>query len=163
MSAHTLTVEQLQRGLQSLPQEMYDEIFDLTFTFSSNSDSGAGVNTIMLSASYKPPVQQQVSHQTRRDFIETYYSQATLLVSGWKDVYSQFSGTTGKWVERWLRSLPKEVIDILTRAQSRDGRYLLTLGRRLRGRRFRAYYTALQGPDCDLCELKISMTNYPGE
>jgi hypothetical protein len=103
------TVEQLHAGLQSLPQELFDEIFKLTFTH--NADQ------IFLTKDYRPPSQLQVSHQTRKDFIRSYYGE-TKLISQVDYVVRVSAMWEAKCLGSWLSSLSKNALHVLANKQS---------------------------------------------
>jgi len=58
--------DKLQRLLQSLPQELYDIIFDLTFTVDNA--------VLHVNSSYKPAATLQVSRATRAMIAPEYYA-----------------------------------------------------------------------------------------
>ena len=63
------TSDDLARRIQSLPSELYAEIFDLTFTSSST--------TVKVNSSYKPPSTLCVSRATRTNASSLYYAKFT--------------------------------------------------------------------------------------
>lgn len=84
----------LHQLLQSLPQELYDHIFDFTFTKTPP-------HTIKLTASYQPPTCLQVSHHTRQTFAEAYYQNTTFELREGDGTHRQ------KTLFRWLATLPR--------------------------------------------------------
>lgn len=103
------TVEQLHAGLQRLPQELFDEIFELTFFH--NGDQ------IFLTKDYKPPFQLQVNHKTRKDFIKSYYGE-TKLISQVEYVVHVSATWEAKCLSSWLSSLSKDALHALVNKQS---------------------------------------------
>lgn len=57
----------LREDLQTLPQELWDEIYDLTF-------SGKSINTVRVDSTYRPPALLRVNRSTRSEFANHYYS-----------------------------------------------------------------------------------------
>lgn len=73
--------------VQGLPAELYQEIYDLTFT------TGAGEHSIKQN--YKPPNCLQVNRSTRESFARSYYGEdSTFLVDGPAD------RICAKWINR---------------------------------------------------------------
>ena len=77
-------VESLEQLVKALPQELYDDIYQLTFTVS------AGIRHI--ESTYKPPSCLQVDESTRNAFAEDFYNSGIFCV--------EF-----KVVRRWASSL----------------------------------------------------------
>lgn len=114
-----LSPDQLRAGLETLPQELYDQIYGLTFAYNgeardifityedgmSSSHEEAALRLSLerlhvkvlttrkqreesqvlkpIKASWKPPVQLQVSQKTREDYIKKFYgSQLPWKISG---------------------------------------------------------------------------------
>ncbi|EME80099.1 uncharacterized protein MYCFIDRAFT_77881 [Pseudocercospora fijiensis CIRAD86] len=76
--------------LHTLPQELFDKIYDMTFAVNPAA-------TIAVDESYKPPVQLQISRATREDFAKRYYgSQAGFRSKDMRD----------RKVFQWLSNLP---------------------------------------------------------
>lgn len=100
MSLH-LTAPELRTRLETLPQELYDEIFDLTFA----PDSGQ----ILVTQGYKFPVQLHVSSQTRKDFIKRYYGEARFLALECTDTRY----TSGRYLRKWVDSLCEDSLKVL--------------------------------------------------
>lgn len=80
--------------VQNLPPELFDEIYALTFT--STSD------TVIITKEYSPPKQLQVDHASRKLFAEHYYAR------------TKFTATDMDVVVHWLRSLHGERLKLLT-------------------------------------------------
>lgn len=85
---------ELRELLQRVPQELYDNIFELVFT----ADHEVVRN---ITRDYKPPVQLQVSRATRELFAESYYGHG-----------SSFS--LNENVKQWAERLPLEHFDKIT-------------------------------------------------
>lgn len=83
--ATTTTPRDLRALLQSLPQELHDEIYDCTFTPNS---AITNINT-----DYRPPSQAQVDRTSRATFKKILHE-------------GMFTGSA-KLVYKWLESLPK--------------------------------------------------------
>lgn len=79
--------------VQSLPPELYNEIFDLTFA------PAPGIQHIRKG--YKPPSCLQVSRSTRRNYVVSHYTRSTFYM-------------TKEDCAKWLASLPDNHIDLLT-------------------------------------------------
>ncbi|KAK4494304.1 hypothetical protein PRZ48_014602 [Zasmidium cellare] len=73
----------LRQRLEALPQELYDEIYDLTFT----PDGG----TRNISDTYRPPAQLQVSRATRLQFSKAYFGDGAVFRVQTEEVL-------GKWL-----------------------------------------------------------------
>lgn len=101
MSALDLTVEQIRNGIESLPQELYNEVFTMTFVHD---------DVVVLDAIRKSPVQLQINQQTRQKFIQSYYGVATWLVEGFGNQRIEYYQATCKLVCDWLFSLSKDAL-----------------------------------------------------
>lgn len=105
----TFTVEQLRAGLETLPQEMYDRIFNYTFTWDKDT-------VILNPVSRRPsPVQLQVNHQTREEFLKCYYKEITLVVLDSAIRRTDGGVATHKWVSSWFKSLSEGALEVLLR------------------------------------------------
>ena len=101
---HTMTgFDQLDDRVQSLPPELYNTIYDLTFT--AYSIQGANVE---LDSSYRPPSCLQVSKASRDEFAASYYAH-TIFMFSQRASYTE-SITTGV---NWLVSLPPEHVAMI--------------------------------------------------
>ena len=81
--AASINIDHLKSRLYSLPQELFDEIFDLTFTIDKNS-------VTFIDASYKPPSILQVNRATRNLTSRAYYqttfkSRDSMLLAKWSE------------------------------------------------------------------------------
>lgn len=95
----TLTATKLQAGVESLPQELYDQVFELTFTSQpENHHIKIGV--------YKPPAELQVNRATRKTFAQDYYGRDTTWSYENPDV-----------MVLWLRSLEDQTLKMLYDAE----------------------------------------------
>ena len=65
-------MDDLTEKLHSLPQELYDCIFDAVFT--------ATTHRIDIGHSYRPPYLLSISSATRKQFAKTYYANTTFVV-----------------------------------------------------------------------------------
>ncbi|CZT15022.1 uncharacterized protein RCC_12058 [Ramularia collo-cygni] len=70
MSTSAPIVKQLHTGLQTLPQEIYDKIYTLTFAYDAEEEA------CIITQDYKPPFQLQIDRKTRAAFIKKYYGRA---------------------------------------------------------------------------------------
>jgi hypothetical protein len=91
-------VEDIRANIESLPQELYDEIRDLSL--------GCQTGVRRIGLSYQPPVQLQISHAYRRIFSRAYYGNYSVLM-----VHNSNGGMM--MFGRWIDSLSKETIDQL--------------------------------------------------
>lgn len=73
--------------VQALPAELYNEIYDLTFT----ADPG----NRYIDGNYKPPSCLQVSRSTRKTFEQSYYGNNSIFYGGWK------------YASKWTWCLPR--------------------------------------------------------
>lgn len=114
MTKSTVTTEELLEGLQTLPQELYDMIFDLTLAY----DFNAGPR--ILERKYKPPVQLQINRKIRAEFAEKYYGDRT---SPWR-VCAGDTPSTADWIvydlplsrtllEDWLSAFSDDVLSVV--------------------------------------------------
>ena len=97
---------ELSRRVQSLPQELFAQIYNEVFT------GPAGKAIINVDESYKPPHQLQVSRASREQFARSYYSDTLFIFKGvdlkdleWGSNCFVSYGTYGGLVP-WLSSLP---------------------------------------------------------
>lgn len=84
----------LHQLLQTLPQELYDRIHDLTFTPTSNA-------TVSIANNYTPPSPLQVSAATRQSFAQSYYTS------------NAFHSKDCEILCSWTLTLPKHHRDLL--------------------------------------------------
>lgn len=154
-----LSVEQLREGIHSLPQELYDQIYALTFT---PDDS------VVLNAVRKSPVQLQINSQTRQDFITSYYGATAWLVTGFDGTAANYSRTVGKIISDWLYSLPKDALSTLVEKErtdyeaqpthrARTDRNFFAQFRMLpgTGEDYCAFLSAVKGPPYDCFEVRV--------
>jgi hypothetical protein len=64
-------MDSLTKKLNSLPQELYDSIFDTVFT--------AGPRRINIEHSYQPPSLLSINSATRKQFATSYYANTTFV------------------------------------------------------------------------------------
>lgn len=94
----TPSVDDIRAKIESLPQELYDEIKALSLR--------GGAGDCHIGQSYKPPAQLQISHGHRRAFSRAYYGNDSTLM-----LHNSTGGMMvfGKWIE----SLSRETLDQL--------------------------------------------------
>jgi hypothetical protein len=86
---------ELNRRIQSLPQELFDMIYDFTFT------AVATVPRITIDEHYRPPALLRVDPIPRRAFAKVCY--------GLNELHPDFDDILDdKVMKAWLRSIPKE-------------------------------------------------------
>lgn len=85
MATSQANIEQLAHLVQSLPQELYDCVYNLTFT--------ANDEEVNIFYTYSPPRILAVSRATRTQAAATYYSTTTFFCS------------SRRYLFRWLLSL----------------------------------------------------------
>jgi len=90
-----LDVDTLAAGLLTLPQELRDVIYDLTFTTSPPL-------TRYINTTYKPPNLLQVTKASRQLFAQSYYSTTIL-----------FECADSKLLSAWFRSLTPAHQDLI--------------------------------------------------
>lgn len=81
----------LRELLDTLPQELYDQIYEEAFTAASGT-------YVIVAKNHKPPAAMQVDRASRRKFIESYYCQ-TIFILEYKQSFA------------WLRSLRWNDVD----------------------------------------------------
>lgn len=62
----TFTADRLRTGLETLPQELYDNMYNFVFVPPENHNT-------TINKAYKPPVQLQINKETRAAFSALYY------------------------------------------------------------------------------------------
>lgn len=92
---------QLRAGLERLPQELRDIIFNYTFT------SGKAIGTI--SYDYRPPRLLQVNRSSRQMYARSYYGGGLFRIHERDSMMACL---------KWLSSLPQAHLDMLTGAGS---------------------------------------------
>ncbi|CAK1358073.1 uncharacterized protein RHO25_007843 [Cercospora beticola] len=81
----------LRELMQSLPQELYDEIYNLTFT--------ANQKVLYVTRTYHPPHLTRIDHNSRTKFVASYYRNTTFLFTrrrtfrSWKRALAHFPDT----------------------------------------------------------------------
>lgn len=95
--------------LGNLPQELYDQILELTLTIDKGPDYGDGSTdgTVTIHEDYKPPAQLQLDKKTRERALKAFYDRTTF------DVIKASSPTSiyrRAILVRWFRSLPAKVM-----------------------------------------------------
>jgi hypothetical protein len=108
-----MTAEELRARLEDLPQELYDQIKDLTFAFDFTCEKSRCIDR----KSYKPLMLLQINKALRADFIQQYYGarKPFIFVSYWYDM------PLGNWpssrirceIDHWLKTLSKEAVAAL--------------------------------------------------
>jgi hypothetical protein len=93
----SLSKETLKTRLENLPQELYDEIFDYTFT----PDGSA----ITVGTKYKPPSTLHVNQKTREKVAIRYYSST-------KFTFDKEEAVLGKWL-RCLQGAHRDIIGLI--------------------------------------------------
>jgi hypothetical protein len=63
-------VEQLRTRLERLPQELYDQIYNLTFAFDWDKEDSPDR---LIDENYRLPWQLQIDRNRRKEFMEHYY------------------------------------------------------------------------------------------
>lgn len=101
--------EQLATLVQSLPQELYDQVFSLTFT------SIPTINPIIITKSYKPPSCLQVSRDTRATFAAAYYPNNRF------DFEHKYTFPDAELAGKWLASLSRSHFEHLEMVVLYDG------------------------------------------
>lgn len=66
-----LTADELARGLQTLPSELYNIIYDLTFTTTPNNQPHR------IDKTYKPPTTLQIDRASRSQAAQSFYTNIT--------------------------------------------------------------------------------------
>lgn len=98
-----LTVEQLQAGVQALPQELFDQISALTFTVNSGP--------VMIDTDYKPPSYLQICSNSRKELLPQYYGRASWLALGHQlrsERYKTQTCVSQSLISAWLISLSED-------------------------------------------------------
>lgn len=111
-----LDADSIRRALESLPQEIYDQIYVAVFT------APAGIRKINLDMSTETMKQAssllQVSSASRSIFAKSYYGCSDIIVQGYK---------SSQHLQRWIKSLSKADHTLLQRvvvlSYSTDWRY----------------------------------------
>jgi len=109
----------LAAGLLTLPQELKDIIYDLTFTTSPPL-------TRYINKTYKPPLLLQVNRASRHLFAQSYYS--TTLVFECADI---------KFLGAWFRSLTPTHQDLIAALRYGPSAYVPVPSNSHSGRAFR--------------------------
>lgn len=97
----TMSIDDLAAAVQSLPSELFDEIYDLTFTFDSKT-------CCVESRTYKPPSAIQVDRKSRSKAAKSYYNNTVFTFS--TKGYDFEDDADGK---SWLASLPEDHVKAL--------------------------------------------------
>lgn len=98
-----LTVEQLQAGVQALPQELFDQILALTFTINAGP--------VKIDTNYKPPSYLQVCSKSRKELLPHYYGRASWLALGHQlksEPYKTQTCVSQSLISAWLNSLSED-------------------------------------------------------
>lgn len=88
MTMDTGSIDMLGHLMQSLPQELYDTIYDLTFTFD--------IGEVIIDSTYRTPSRLRVDRNSRELFAKQYYRDNTF--------YCHERNTNA--LVSWLQSLP---------------------------------------------------------
>lgn len=101
--APTTALKRLRKRIAKLPQELLDQIKELTLAYDP-----ASIDRV-IDQNYKPPFQLQFNHQLRREFLPVYYATPGVWI---------FNSTRPGMVfdtygfadlfEKWLRSISSE-------------------------------------------------------
>ncbi|CZT23005.1 uncharacterized protein RCC_08713 [Ramularia collo-cygni] len=89
-----ITTKALRNGLESLPQEMYDMIYNHVFHIEPHSE--------VITKAYKPPIQLQISSKTRARAMQSYYGANAVWVFENPDEAKYL-------IHSWFASLPPAV------------------------------------------------------
>jgi hypothetical protein len=125
-------MDELRRRLYNLPQELFDQIADLTFTIADASPP-------VITWNYKPPWQLQINHSLRQAYTQHYYSShdgiwsfrsthltsASLLAKHW--VYSLSKETRLLIVTAGMRNIPavpQRILSIIASTELSCWKYL---------------------------------------
>ncbi|CZT23067.1 uncharacterized protein RCC_08777 [Ramularia collo-cygni] len=71
-----LSADELRAGLATLPQELYDIIYEKSFKFNHKEALPIPIyyNTAgRIVTTWKPPMQLQIDHKMREEYLRTYY------------------------------------------------------------------------------------------
>ena len=113
--------DELAERLQSLPQELFDQIYDEVFTAAAGTE-------VHIDGRYQPPVQLRVTHASREQFAKSYYGTITFrfCVDIGPNPFrrdpsrKQRPGSRLQCLIWWLQSLPDMHLSLL-----RDIRFML--------------------------------------
>ncbi|CZT19596.1 uncharacterized protein RCC_05447 [Ramularia collo-cygni] len=96
----------LSAHIKGLPQELQDDIFELTLEHLLPG-------TVIIKNSYKPPMLLQMSRKTRAKFAEKYYSRTTFHVQdpNWDARVFSHQGVTD--VTKWIAKMPQTHVDLM--------------------------------------------------
>lgn len=98
--------DNLSDHLENLPQELYDQIFNLTLTCDLDYDPQPDTNwSISIDKSYRPPVQLQLSRVIRERVCSAYYGRTVFKFPG--DARDRSSRIIARM---WLDSVPQAVM-----------------------------------------------------
>lgn len=86
----------LPRLVQSLPRELFDEIFDLVFTTLTST-------RVTIDKDCKPPSELQVNHFTRKQFAQVYFRDVTFIIR------------PSTMAQHWLDSMPVQHLKLVNR------------------------------------------------
>ncbi|KAK0804425.1 hypothetical protein B0A54_08752 [Friedmanniomyces endolithicus] len=114
-----LDADTLAAGLLTLPQELRDIIYDLTFTTSSPPIR-------YIYTAYKPPHLLQVNQASRHLFTQSYYSTTIL-----------FECADGRLLSAWFRSLTPRHQDLIRALRYGPSAYVPVPSNNHSGRAFR--------------------------
>lgn len=147
-AADAMIVEQLRDNIMSLPQEIFDEIFDLVFWAPADQET-------VISRDYKPPVQLQISRETRAKFSDAYYNHGATWTFGhenlslaesisdwldnpdwWFPPHSPERGSCKAWAGKWLESRTLQSIAKGSREHHRRGNKRFSVVLQVREDRF---------------------------
>lgn len=95
-SQTTMSVADLRSRLEGLPQEIYDQVRDLTFAFDSNSESQC-----IGGKFHKVPLQLQIDQALRAKFLTLYYGSE----EEWEFVPRSLDADYFEEVRSWLNTL----------------------------------------------------------
>jgi hypothetical protein len=90
-------MDRLKTLLHSLPQELYDYIYEEAFT--------ASACTIHIRSPYRPPHLLAVSSGTRKQFAESYYRNTLFVIDNDLDLHKWLRGVRGAGYISLLREV----------------------------------------------------------
>lgn len=129
----------LREHLETLPQELYDMIYDLTFTAEERV-------VYVLQRKHYPPHLLQVDHHSRQKFTASYYSSTTFLFTS--------AGSCARWTDA-LKHVPSTAFRALyVRTPGRIGLSFCSLLLKSVMDRFQEFENILRV--CGPCDTEVS-------
>jgi hypothetical protein len=105
-------IDNLRKHLEGLPQELYDQIFELTLECDRNLDldlESTATWVVNVDKTYKPPVQLQLCRQIRKRVSEAHYNLTTFSFFDPHERFGCAFVSQHRTMRHWLRSLPSDV------------------------------------------------------